>query len=891
MLYLSSFISAPTSPPSVSATGGNFQVGHRRKNSDGLFTETQVITGVSFPCTATLQPSIDPGKILDEVLVRLASDSVWRKVPQSLLVGSQVSLPASIPTTWDPVSTAQLSDSQGSQEIAGLDFGEFNSASEPTQTLYVLNNGLDTIESISVNLRGPGGTVLGVLNDRLEISLVGVKGKFGAGVVDTTYNRVHVYSSNNLNTIPVLIPVYGAAKLTLKLTNFPAYGLESTPIEADFDITPNASAVSVPALSSWPQDALQWDTQNAFQWLSEDPGSTKILLNPYRIRVGNRVFNSDLRIPITVPNGDSFLVISGNGVVTLEPQQDFVLPSGSLKIAKVSVDVPTGTLESYESLVPLNTPAHFLKPLGAIEDGKFVRISTGGLLEHGGTSGITGVSVGTQGLFVGLGAAMVKTSVAVVSGDKLGSNALGEAILDPEGSVTALSAGAIDSRILVWVGPKGGGGGSIQEPTNLGSSRTASQYTLTSSTGTSANLLAVTSTLAGLMIPGDKTKLDGIASGAQVNVPSNLSGTAGASNYVISNSNGTGVTIPLVGSLAGLMNPSDKTKLDGIASGAQVNVPTNLSGTPGASTILLSSSTGSSYTFPAATTSLAGLMTAADKVALNSSGVTNLSIFQGTTGLDLISSSGTDTQIPKAINLTGSQLGLVSKDDVTLWNSKQNAITTPGSGTQLISGSFMRSLVAGTGIGISQTGNDITLSASGFAPLASPSFTGTPLAPTPSNQELETNQIVTANWAQQKHAAAVIGYSGAAQSIAGSAWTTYTAAGTLTYAIGGFTMAAGGAGLVIPRTGLYMVNIRGLINVPPAQSIRILIGFVSGASGYVGYQTVLNANPASIGDTHFSATTVIPLGASEVIRAAAYGDVNATGPILLSVYSVSIVRL
>ena len=887
MLYLSSFISAPTSPPAVSATGGSFQVGHRRKNSDGLFTETQVITGVSFPCQVSLQPSIDPGKIADEILVRHQNDSVWRKVPQSLLNGSQASLPASIPTSWDPVSTAQLADNQGSQETVGLDFGEFNSASEPSQTFYVVNNGIDTIETISINLRSPEGYLLDILNDRLEVSLQGVKGKFGAGNLDTTYNVVHVYSSGSLNTLPVIIPVGGGLKITLKLVNFPAYGLQSSPIEAEFDITPNAGAVSVPPLSAWPDSGIHWDPQNEFQWVTKDPASSQILLNPYRIRVGSRIFNSDLRVPITAPDSDVFLVISGNGIVTLEPQAGFVLPDGSLKVAKISLVVNTGVIESYEPLVPLSTPPYFLEPSGALEDARFVQIGPSGLLELGGSMG---VSVGSEGYFVGLGPAIVKTSVDVSEGDKLGSNAQGEAILDPEGSITALKDGLAGTRILVWVGPKGGSGGSFtQDPTNLGSSRTSTQYALTSSTGSGANLLGATQTLAGLMIASDKTKLDGIAPGAQVNVPSNLSGTPGASSYQIANSNGTGVTLPIVGALAGLMSPSDKSKLDGISSGAQVNAPTNLSGTPGVSTILLSSSTGSSYTIPAATTSQAGLMTAADKTALNSSGATNLSISQETLGLGLQSSTGTNVTIPRAVNLSGAQVGLVSKSDVDSWNAKQNAITTPGSGAKLISGSFLKDLVAGSGVTITPDGNNVILSAAGFAPLASPAFTGTPTSPTASSPDIATGQIATTAWVSQKHAIGVCSYSGAGQSIGNGIWTPYAEVGALGYSLGGFTLAAGG-GLVIPRPGVYSISVRGVINVPIAQSCRALVGFVDGASSFVPINTIVNANPAADMETYYSVSVDVLLGTG-VIRPAFYVAVNLVGPILVGVNALTIVRV
>jgi hypothetical protein len=73
----------------------------------------------------------------------------------------------------------------------------------------------------------------------------------------------------------------------------------------------------------------------------------------------------------------------------------------------------------------------------------------------------------------------------------------------------------------------------------------------------------------GFMTGADKTKLDGIATGAQVNVATDLSYTA--ASRLLASSTGADVTLPLVGSDAGLMSAADKTKLDGVATGATAN--------------------------------------------------------------------------------------------------------------------------------------------------------------------------------------------------------------------------------------------------------------------------------------------------------------------------------
>jgi hypothetical protein len=137
-----------------------------------------------------------------------------------------------------------------------------------------------------------------------------------------------------------------------------------------------------------------------------------------------------------------------------------------------------------------------------------------------------------------------------------------------------------------------------------------------------------TTSLPGLQSAADKTKLDGIAAGAQVNVPTNLSYTA--STRLLESSTGNDVTLPeATATLSGLMSGADKTKLDSVEAGAQVNVATDLSYT--ASTRLLSSSTGADVSLPEATTTLAGLQSAADKIRIDQLGEEGSPFFTGLT--------------------------------------------------------------------------------------------------------------------------------------------------------------------------------------------------------------------------------------------------------------------
>ena len=164
----------------------------------------------------------------------------------------------------------------------------------------------------------------------------------------------------------------------------------------------------------------------------------------------------------------------------------------------------------------------------------------------------------------------------------------------------------------------GAGGGGV---TNLDVENiTGTGFDITSSTGTDASVPAATTTDAGLLTAADKTKLDGVEAGAQVNVDADLSiANRGADTLDIASSTGTDATVPsATPSEAGLQSAADKAKLNSISAGAHVNVDTDLSiANRNASTLDIASSTGTDATVPAATTTEAGLQTAADKTKLD----------------------------------------------------------------------------------------------------------------------------------------------------------------------------------------------------------------------------------------------------------------------------------
>ena len=125
------------------------------------------------------------------------------------------------------------------------------------------------------------------------------------------------------------------------------------------------------------------------------------------------------------------------------------------------------------------------------------------------------------------------------------------------------------------------------------------------------SITAATTSAAGSMSAADKAKLDGIASGAQVNVATNLGYTTATTTGTVTSSTGTSATLPAATTaLAGLMTNADKTKLNGIATGAQVNVATNLGITAGTTAgPIVTSSTGTGATLPTASATASGVVT------------------------------------------------------------------------------------------------------------------------------------------------------------------------------------------------------------------------------------------------------------------------------------------
>ena len=186
------------------------------------------------------------------------------------------------------------------------------------------------------------------------------------------------------------------------------------------------------------------------------------------------------------------------------------------------------------------------------------------------------------------------------------------------------------------------------------------------------------------------TKLAGITAGATVNVTTNLATTAAPTTITITSSDGTDAVIAAADvTNAGVMTTTMYD--EHVLNNAKVtNVTTNLAYTTAASDGTVTSSDGTDATIPAATISLAGLLTGADKTKLD--GIEALATADQTgaeikTAYEAEANAFTDAQFTKLAALTlvdtpnaqtGTTYTAVLADRViTMDNAAANTLTIP----------------------------------------------------------------------------------------------------------------------------------------------------------------------------------------------------------------------
>ena len=255
---------------------------------------------------------------------------------------------------------------------------------------------------------------------------------------------------------------------------------------------------------------------------------------------------------------------------------------------------------------------------------------------------------------------------------------------------------AYDGSKFVPVAPA-----SISVDVDLDYSKQVSTGIILNSAGDDATITARDTIYAGLMLPADHIKLEGIEANAEVNVGTDLGYTPSASNGIVTSSTGSDATIPLAnGSNAGLtlnnFTTADKNKLDGISDGAISSV--DLGYTPAANQGTVTNTAGADATIPLANGTNAGLslnnFSAADKSKLD--------------GITAGAEPGTVTSVDSGDGLTG---GPITDAGTLSVQADGGTITVGPNGIKVTDGEFV-------------TPGDLTTELGDYLPLTGGNLTG-----------------------------------------------------------------------------------------------------------------------------------------------------------------------
>ena len=162
----------------------------------------------------------------------------------------------------------------------------------------------------------------------------------------------------------------------------------------------------------------------------------------------------------------------------------------------------------------------------------------------------------------------------VTAGTYGSSSAIPAITVDSKGRITSATTSAIDSTSV-------SNGGESVSVSSGGQITSSANHDFDAGIDVTGNI-TVTGTVDGRDVATDGSKLDGIASGAEVNVDTDLGTSTSSTQVTITSSTGNNTTIDEAsGNAAGVMSVAHHNKLDGIASGA-TNVSNNNQLTNGA---------------------------------------------------------------------------------------------------------------------------------------------------------------------------------------------------------------------------------------------------------------------------------------------------------------------
>src|SRR6056300_1942906 len=156
-----------------------------------------------------------------------------------------------------------------------------------------------------------------------------------------------------------------------------------------------------------------------------------------------------------------------------------------------------------------------------------------------------------------------------------------------------------------------------------------------------------------------------------------------------------------------IITSAERTKLGGIATGAEVNVDTNITVSEGANTVEIQSSTGTNDSIAAATTSAAGVMTATDKTKLN--GIE--------TGADVTDEANVTSGLVAATGISSGDKTTIQTnlgvDEAGTDNSTLAGLTATAIGKSIVTGSSASAIRSTIGVDAAGTDNSTNVTLAG----------------------------------------------------------------------------------------------------------------------------------------------------------------------------------
>ena len=412
----------------------------------------------------------------------------------------------------------------------------------------------------------------------------------------------------------------------------------------------------------------------------------------------NVVFGADVNSSITPNTDDTYdlgssskkwrdAYIDGTGYIdnvsasTLSCTSNATF-NGSVDLGNATSDTITATGRFDSSLVPSTDSARALGTTALRWSNLFIDaatvtndVSIGGDLTVIGDANITGTLTYEDVTNIdSVGVVTARSGLVVSSG---GANITGGITGDLTGDVTgnADTATTLATSRTLSISGAGTGSASFNGGANAAIALTLANSGVTAGTyGSSSAIPSITVDAKGLITSASTTAIDSTSisnGGESVSVSSGGQITSSANHDFDAGIDVTG-NITVTGTVDGRDVATDGSKLDGIATGAQVNVATNLARTRTSTTVTITSSTGDNVTLEEANGSNAGVMSSAhhDKLDGIASGATNVSNNnQLTNGAGYITSSG---------NTSGTAGGLSGTPNITVGTISCGNITSSG---------------------------------------------------------------------------------------------------------------------------------------------------------------------------------------------------------------------